>query len=192
MSSSVPLNWYGILLIVGGRLFLKEIAHGPEPEPAEQPQAPSGGDGCRVLARLPEHELWLPLGERGLHCGEHRRGAQPTEQFTFRNDCSHRLGRGRDCVADVRYLLCRWLFAHSDPVAALCDSCLERGRDDNEHVVTAVAERVDDWAQRVEVACASERTGNEDSHSRDAKPHEGCVVQPGGDSALCICRDATW
>jgi cytochrome d ubiquinol oxidase subunit I len=38
---------YGILLIVGGRLFLKEIAHGPEPEPAEQPQAPSGGDGSQ-------------------------------------------------------------------------------------------------------------------------------------------------
>jgi cytochrome d ubiquinol oxidase subunit I len=31
---------YGILLLVGGRLFLKEIAHGPEAEP---PAAPDGG-----------------------------------------------------------------------------------------------------------------------------------------------------
>ena len=35
---------YGVLLLIGGRLFLKEIAHGPESEPAEKPdQAPTPG-----------------------------------------------------------------------------------------------------------------------------------------------------
>jgi cytochrome d ubiquinol oxidase subunit I len=28
---------YGILLIVGGRLFLREIAHGPEADPSGEP-----------------------------------------------------------------------------------------------------------------------------------------------------------
>jgi cytochrome d ubiquinol oxidase subunit I len=36
---------YGVLLAIGARLFLKEIAHGPESEPADGPQAPVGGGG---------------------------------------------------------------------------------------------------------------------------------------------------
>ncbi len=44
---------YGILLLVGGRLFLKEIAHGPEAEPATEPdggQAPAPTHPDLVLA----------------------------------------------------------------------------------------------------------------------------------------------
>ena len=34
---------YGILLVVGGKLFLREIAHGPEPEPSKDPsETPPG------------------------------------------------------------------------------------------------------------------------------------------------------
>ncbi len=37
---------YGVMLVVGARLFLKEIAHGPEPKPeGEEPGAP--GDGAK-------------------------------------------------------------------------------------------------------------------------------------------------
>src|ERR1035437_6320556 len=31
---------YGLLLVIGGRLFLKEIAHGPEAKPEQEPPAP--------------------------------------------------------------------------------------------------------------------------------------------------------
>ncbi|MGO9320582.1 MAG: cytochrome ubiquinol oxidase subunit I [Solirubrobacteraceae bacterium] len=34
---------YGILLVIGGRLFLREIAHGPESEPAHEPHGGAGG-----------------------------------------------------------------------------------------------------------------------------------------------------
>ncbi len=34
---------YGVLLIIGGRLFLREIAHGPESEPAREPRKGPGG-----------------------------------------------------------------------------------------------------------------------------------------------------
>jgi cytochrome bd ubiquinol oxidase subunit I len=33
---------YGVLLIVGGKLFLREIAHGPEPEPSDSPPETPG------------------------------------------------------------------------------------------------------------------------------------------------------
>jgi cytochrome d ubiquinol oxidase subunit I len=34
---------YGFLLVIGGRLFLREIAHGPESEPGrESPKRPDG------------------------------------------------------------------------------------------------------------------------------------------------------
>ena len=33
---------YGVLLVVGGRLFLREIAHGPEPEPGDSPSEAPG------------------------------------------------------------------------------------------------------------------------------------------------------
>ena len=33
---------YGVLLIVGGKLFLREIAHGPEPEPGDSPSEAPG------------------------------------------------------------------------------------------------------------------------------------------------------
>jgi cytochrome d ubiquinol oxidase subunit I len=34
---------YGAMLLVGGRLFLKEIAHGPEAAPTEDEQPPADG-----------------------------------------------------------------------------------------------------------------------------------------------------
>jgi cytochrome d ubiquinol oxidase subunit I len=33
---------YGVLLVVGGKLFLREIAHGPEPEPGDSPSEAPG------------------------------------------------------------------------------------------------------------------------------------------------------
>ena len=41
---------YGVMLVIGARLFLKEIAHGPEAEPEESPAAPGAG---------PRHDLVL-------------------------------------------------------------------------------------------------------------------------------------
>ena len=44
---------YGVLLIVGGKLFLREIAHGPEPEPGDSPsEAPGSSDTPRPDPRL--------------------------------------------------------------------------------------------------------------------------------------------
>jgi cytochrome d ubiquinol oxidase subunit I len=34
---------YGILLLIGGRLFLREIAHGPASEPADAPRDEGSG-----------------------------------------------------------------------------------------------------------------------------------------------------
>jgi cytochrome bd ubiquinol oxidase subunit I len=36
---------YGVLLLIGGRLFLREIAHGPEPEPRDSPPETPGAPG---------------------------------------------------------------------------------------------------------------------------------------------------
>jgi cytochrome d ubiquinol oxidase subunit I len=38
---------YGVLLVIGGRLFLREIAHGPEGEPSKTPTTPAGGPSRR-------------------------------------------------------------------------------------------------------------------------------------------------
>ena len=44
---------YGVLLIVGGKLFLREIAHGPEPEPGDSPsETPGSADTTRPDPRL--------------------------------------------------------------------------------------------------------------------------------------------
>ena len=150
----------------------------------------SGDDGCRVLAGLPERELRTPVGEGRLHRGQHRGGAQACEQFPLREQGRRRPWQGRDGFAHVSYLVCRWLCTDPYLAATILASGPHRGRDDGEHLVAAVAKRVDDGAERVQVARAPERTGDNDSHDRDAKPWEGGVVQSGGSNTLCIWREA--
>jgi len=40
---------YGAMLVIGGRLFLKEMAHGPEQEPSPETETPAGAPGSDLV-----------------------------------------------------------------------------------------------------------------------------------------------
>jgi hypothetical protein len=115
----------------------------------------------RVLARVAEHEVGLPIGDDGFHCREHCRRCKPAEELPIAEDRGLRGRRDGKLLADGRDLVLTRLASGHKRVACVGHHACERGGTDHEDLVTARARSVEQREQRLEMTGTTQRARGE-------------------------------
>ena len=121
----------------------------------------------RVLARIAEHEVGLPLGDGLLHRRQHRVGGQPAEELSIAEDRCLVRGKERELFADRRDGRLRRFTSDSERMTASANQVGQTGWRDHQRVVTAVTRGVEQRQQGLKVARTTKRTRGKDAHAGD-------------------------